>query len=100
MKRTLAALVIGLAAVALPAASADKGTNSLDPVKGRFHKQHTQKQKMDCGTCHSDTQTDVLNARNARAAPSGMPGTVDRHVCLNCHDKSAGKRAWYGKAEK
>ena len=99
MRRTLAVLALGLAALAMSAVAADGGRNSLDPVKGRFHKQHTQKLKMDCGTCHADAQKDVLYMRKDRPLPAAMPGPVDRHVCLGCHDKS-GKAAWYGRATK
>ena len=99
MTRVLAVLALGLAAFAMSAEAADRGRNSLDPVKGRFHKQHTQKLKMDCGTCHADAQKDVLFARKDRPLPAGMPGPVDRHVCLSCHDKSS-KAAWYGRATK
>ena len=99
MRRLLAALAIGLAAAALSAQAADKGKNSLDPIQGRFHKQHTQKLKMGCGTCHAGEKTDVLNARNGRPLPAGMPGTVDRHTCLGCHQKPS-KPGWYGGATK
>lgn len=99
MRRVLAAFAIGLIAGAMSAGAADEGRNSLDPVKGRFHVQHTQKLKLDCGTCHSAEVTDTLHARNARPMPAGMPGPVDRHTCLGCHEKPA-KPGWYGGATK
>ena len=99
MRRALAAIGIGIVAVTLSATAADKGRNSLDPVKGRFHVQHTQKLKLDCGTCHSPEVKDTLHMRNARAMPVGMPGVVDRHVCLGCHEKPS-KPGWYGGAAK
>jgi cytochrome c553 len=99
MRRAVAVLTLSLAAFAMSAVAADQGRNSLDPVKGRFHKQHTQKLKMDCGTCHASEQRDVLFMRNDRPLPAGMPGPVDRHVCLSCHDKSS-KAAWYGRSSK
>ncbi len=83
----------------MSAVAADKGKNSLDPASGRFHKQHTQKIKLDCASCHAEVQKDVLYARKDRPLPAGMPGLVDRSVCLSCHDK-AGKPAWYGRAAK
>lgn len=98
MTRLLGAFGIVLAAIAFSAAAADKGRNSLDPIKGRFHVQHTQKLKLDCGTCHSSEVTDTLHMRNARAMPAAMPGVVDRHVCLGCHEKPS-KPGWYGGAK-
>jgi hypothetical protein len=71
------------------------GNKSLDPVKGRFHRQHTQKLKMACDTCHSGDQTDVLFLRKDDVPAPGMPGQVDREVCLSCH-KAPAKPAWYG----
>lgn len=99
MRRLLTALAIGATAFALSATAADKGRNSLDPVKGRFHVKHTQKLKLDCGTCHAAEVNDTLNMRNARPMPAGMPGVVDRHVCLGCHEKPS-KPGWYGGAAK
>lgn len=99
MRRAVSLLALGLAACALSAVAADKGKNSLDPMNGRFHKQHTQKLKLDCGSCHDDTQKDALYARNDRPLPAGMPAAVDRHVCLACHQKPS-KPGWYGGAAK
>jgi hypothetical protein len=107
MKRVIAAIAVGVAVLAMPAAAADEaakkpaatkasaGNKSLDPVKGRFHRQHTQKLKMACDTCHSGVQTDVLFLRKDDAPAPGMPGQVDREVCLSCH-MSPAKPAWYG----
>jgi cytochrome c553 len=95
MRRLWIALAV---AVVMPVMAADGGRNSLDPLKGRFHVRHTQKLKMDCGTCHAAEAKDTLNARNARVA-STTPGPVDRHTCLGCHNKPA-KPGWYGGASK
>ena len=105
MKRLLAAMVLGIAVVALPAAAADDGAKkarakpvaspklSLDPVKGQFHQVHTQKLKVSCDTCHATELKDVLFLRGSEV-PRG-PGPVDRATCLGCHQAPA-KPAWYG----
>jgi len=105
MRRLIAAMVLGMAMVALPAAGADVSTTkpaakpvasakSLDPVKGAFHRTHTQKLKMSCDTCHSAELKDVLFLRGAEVVASG-PGPVDRALCLGCHQAPA-KPTWYG----
>ena len=105
MKRLIAAVVLGMAMAALPAAAADDATTkpaakpaasakSLDPVKGAFHRAHTQKLKMSCDTCHASELKDVLFLRGAEVVASG-PGPVDRAVCLGCHQAPA-KPTWYG----
>ena len=105
MKGLIAAVVLGMAMAALPVAAADVTTttpatkpaasaNSLDPVKGAFHRTHTQKLKMSCDTCHSAELKDVLFLRGTEVAASG-PGPVDRALCLGCHQAPA-KPTWYG----
>ena len=105
MKRLLAAMVMGIAAMALPAIAADDTAKkaaakpvsspkwSLDPAKGQFHKVHTQNLKASCDTCHATERKDVLFLRAAEV-PRG-PGPVDRATCLACHQVPA-KPAWYG----
>ena len=73
------------------------GTRSLDPAKGRFHQVHTKKQKMACTNCHSTEVKDALFLRRDEALPAGMPGQVDRSLCLGCHQEPA-KPTWYGSA--
>ena len=109
MKRAIAAIVLGFALLAMPAMAADGGAKkpvatkaatgdkSLDPVKGRFHRQHNQKLNMACDTCHSSERTDILFLRKDDAPAPGMPGQVNREVCLSCH-KAPAKPAWYGTA--
>ena len=105
MRRLIAAMVLGVAMAALPAAGAGVSTTkpaakpvasakSLDPVKGAFHRTHTQKLKMSCDTCHAPELKDVLFLRGAEVAASG-PGPVDRALCLGCHQAPA-KPTWYG----
>jgi len=105
MKCLIAVAVLGMAMAALPAAGADVSTTksaakpaasakSLDPVKGAFHRTHTQKLKMSCDTCHGTEPKDVLFLRGAEVAMSG-PGPVDRAACLGCHQAPA-KPTWYG----
>ena len=108
MKRLLAAMVLGIAVVALPPAAADDTAKkaaakavasaklSLDPVKGQFHKVHTQKLKLTCDTCHGTELKDILFVRGAEVSASG-PGPVDRATCAGCHQAPA-KPAWYGTA--
>jgi hypothetical protein len=79
---------------AKPAAKPAASAKSLDPVKGAFHRIHTQKLKMSCDTCHSAELKDVLFLRGAEVAASG-PGPVDRALCLGCHQAPA-KPTWYG----
>ena len=108
MKRVLAVIVMGFAMVVLPAIAADDAgkkpatttvvrNKSLDPVKGDFHRLHNQKMKMACDVCHSGGQTDVLFLRKDDAPAPGMPGQVNREVCLSCH-KAPAKPAWFGAA--
>ena len=105
MKRLIAAIVLGMAVGALPAIAADDAAKkpaakpvasakSLDPVKGAFHRTHTQKLKMTCDTCHATELKDVLFLRGAEVTASG-PGPVDREICLGCHQAPA-KPTWYG----
>ena len=106
MKHMLAVMVVvGLATLAHPVMAADDAgkkptatksvrNKSLDPVKGDFHKQHNQKLKLGCDTCHSG-QTDILFLRKDDVTAPGMPGQVNREVCLSCH-KAPAKPAWYG----
>jgi hypothetical protein len=106
MKRAIAVMITGMAMLAHPAIAADDAgkkpaatkavhNKSLDPVKGDFHKLHNQKMKMACDTCHSGGQTDVLFLRKDDAPAPGMPGQVNREICLSCH-KAPAKPAWYG----
>ena len=109
MKPLLAALVLGFAVLAIPAIAADdaakkptttkavSGSKSMDPIKGRFHRQHNQKLKLACDTCHSGEQTDILFLRKDDAPAPGFPGQVNREVCASCHTAPA-KPAWYGAA--
>ena len=109
MKRVIALMVMGVAMLVLPAVAADDaakkpaavkaaaGNKSLDPIKGRFHRQHNQKLKMACDTCHSGGQADILFLRKDDVPAPGMPGQVNREVCLSCH-KAPVKPAWYGAA--
>ena len=107
MRRVIAAIAVGFAVLAMPAIAADDaakkpattkaaaGTKSMDPVKGRFHRQHTQKLKMGCDTCHTGAPTDILFLRKDDVPTPGMPGQVNREVCASCHTAPA-KPAWYG----
>lgn len=109
MKRAIAAIAVGFAVLAMPVVAADDaakkpvaakaavGNKSMDAAKGRFHRQHNQKLKMACDTCHTGGQTDILFLRKDDAPAPGMPGQVDREVCLSCH-KAPAKPAWYGAA--
>jgi len=105
MKRLIAAMVLGMAMVAMSVSAADVTTakpatkpaasaKSLDPVKGAFHRIHTQKLKLSCDTCHAAELKDVLFLRGAEVIASG-PGPVDRSICLGCHQAPA-KPTWYG----
>ena len=106
MKRLIAAMAMGLAMLALPAAAADEtvkksakpaaAVKSMDPAKGSFHRVHTQKLKIACDTCHGSEAKDVLFLRGAEIAASGA-APVDRAVCAGCHQAPA-KPAWYGTA--
>ena len=107
MKRVIAAIAVSIAVLAMPVVAADDaakkpvaakavaGAKSLDPVKGGFHRQHTQKLKMACDTCHGSGQTDILFLRKDDAPAPGFPGQVNRELCASCHTAPA-KPAWYG----
>ena len=109
MKQLIALLFLALAVVSAPLVAADDvaktpaaaksaaGVKSMDPAKGRFHQTHTKKLKMACTTCHSSEVKDALFLRKNDVVPAGMPGQVDRSVCLGCHQEPA-KPAWYGTA--
>ena len=105
MKRLIAAIVLGMAVAALPAVAADDAAKkpaakpvasakSLDPVKGAFHRGHTQTLKLSCDSCHASELKDVLFLRGEEVLASG-PGPVDRAVCITCHQAPA-KPTWYG----
>jgi len=108
MKWLIAAILLGMAVAALPAVAADDAATkpaskpaasakSLDPVKGGFHRIHTQKLKMACDSCHASELKDVLFLRGAEVSAGG-PGPVDRGICLGCHQAPA-KPTWYGPAK-
>lgn len=107
MKRLIAFSILVLATATFPAGAANDAVkkpaaantssasaNSLDPTKGRFHQRHVKKLKMDCTGCHSPETKDDLFLRRDKALPAGMPGQVDRTVCLSCHQEPA-KPSWY-----
>jgi hypothetical protein len=107
MKNPLALTIVGLFALGLAAGTIDAAMNqsaaqtaevkSLDLQKGSFHKQHNQTLKLPCATCHSPSSQDTLFLRKDEPLPAGMPGRVDRTVCLSCH-KAPAKPTWYGAA--
>jgi formate hydrogenlyase subunit 6/NADH:ubiquinone oxidoreductase subunit I len=110
MRRVIAAIAVSFAVLAMPVVAADAaakkpvtakatGTKSMDPVKGRFHRQHTQKLKMGCDTCHTGAPNDILFLRKDDAPAPGFPGQVNREVCASCHTAPA-KPAWYGAASR
>ena len=106
MRSLIGAVALGLVMATLPALAADDAkknvakpaanAKSLDPVKGSFHRTHTQKQKLACDTCHQTELTDVLFLRGSEVLASGV-GPVDRATCAGCHQAPA-KPAWYGTA--
>ncbi len=101
MKGALVLLSVA-AALALASASArgapamKKGLPlSLDPNKGYFHRLHTRNLKLGCTACHAQDNHDILFLRKDHPMPPGMPGRVDRTVCLSCHQAPA-QPTWYG----
>ena len=106
MRRLIAAAVLGAAFATLPVIAADTaakgpapkavaGAKSLDPMKGAFHRAHTQKLKLGCDSCHASALEDVLFLRGAEVSAKGAPGSVDRAMCLACHQAPA-EPTWYG----
>ena len=107
MKRLIALLILGLAAISMPLGAADDvarkpaaakpaaAGKSLDPVKGPFHQVHAKKLQLGCASCHASEQQDILFLRKDDAPTPDMPGQVNREVCLSCH-KAPAKPAWYG----
>jgi len=107
--RTLTLLVAAsaLAMGALSAMAADapvaKSTAATTAPKymaqgGRFHTQHVKKLKFSCDSCHQAGVQDVLFLRAAEPLPAGMPGQVDRAICLTCH-QAPQKPTFYGPAK-
>lgn len=93
---TLLALAGAVAMISLAAdAAPKKGMMSLDPTKSYFHQTHTQNLKMSCSSCHSTERKDILFLRKDDVVPAAMPGQVDRHVCLGCHNAPS-RPTWYG----
>ena len=72
---------------------------SLDPIKGRFHRMHANRLKMNCASCHGAGEPDVLFLRRNDVVPAAMPGQVNRKICLTCH-KAPAKPTWYGRSVK
>ncbi len=104
MKRLIALLIMGTVAVgtsigAVGAAPKKQATKSLDPAKGYFHQLHAKKMNMACSSCHSSEVRDILFLRKDDVVPAAMPGQVDRHVCLTCH-QTPGTPTWYGAASR
>ena len=109
MKRLIALLIFGLAATSMTlgaaenvskqpaAAKSGAAKKSLYVANGRFHQVHTRKLQFACSSCHAPEQQDVLFLRKDEALPAGMPGQVDRQVCVACHQQP-NKPAWYGAA--
>ncbi len=106
MKRLIAFSILALASATFPAGAAgdavkkpaaaktSASANSLDRTNGRFHQRHLKKLKMDCTNCHSPETKDDLFLRRDKTQPAGMPGQVDRSVCLSCHQEPA-RPSWY-----
>jgi hypothetical protein len=102
MKRLIALLIMGVVVAGasvgtVGAAPKKQPTRSLDPAKGYFHQLHAKQMKMACGSCHSSEVRDILFLRKDDVVPAAMPGQVDRHVCLTCH-QAPGTPTWYGAA--
>ena len=54
-------------------------------VDGRYHQTHVKVAKLACDSCHTRTPEDILFLRKDEAWPAGMPGQVDRNICIGCH---------------
>ena len=95
------ALAVGaLPATATDAPATKSAVQAPAPPKymgpgGRFHTQHVKKLKFSCDSCHQAAAQDVLFLRAAEPLPPGMPGQVDRAVCLTCH-QAPQKPTFYG----
>jgi hypothetical protein len=99
MKHLIALLIVGVVAAgalvgAAGAASKKEAPKSLDPTS-YFHQLHVQKMTMQCANCHSSETSDILFLRKDDVVPAAMPGQVDRHICLTCH-QAPGQPTWYG----
>jgi len=70
-----------------------KGAPKSMAEKGRFHKVHVQKEKLDCDDCHDKAESDPLFLRAGEF--QAKEGDVDRNGCLTCH-KSPKKPTFYG----
>jgi hypothetical protein len=94
----LLAFIGTIAVVAVGAAEPAKKkgvVKSLDPANGYFHQVHTKTLNMNCISCHSSDNRDLLFLRKDDAVPAAMPGQVNRSICLGCHTAPS-KPAWYG----
>jgi hypothetical protein len=60
-----------------------KGAPKSMAEKGRFHKVHAQKEKLDCEDCHDKDASDPLFLRAGEF--QAKEGDVDRNGCLTCH---------------
>ena len=86
-------LVAGAAMAADKPVKADWKTMKASMVeKGRFHKLHAQKEKLDCEDCHDKTESDPLFLRAGEFQAN--EGDVNREGCLTCH-QSPKKPSFY-----
>jgi hypothetical protein len=100
MTRLIASAFVVCAILAIAIGQVDaakkKGTVlSLEPAKGYFHQVHTKQLGLNCNNCHSAENSDLLFLRKDDAVPVGMPGQVNRSICLGCH-RAPSRPAWYG----
>jgi hypothetical protein len=114
MKKLLMLTLLGFSLAACSVFAADvtpqKATTSAKVVKvakvtaktrtmaekGRYHAVHQNKEKLECGDCHSGGADDILFLRTGEF--QGKEGPVDRKECLTCH-QTPKKPTFYGAAK-
>ncbi len=66
--------------------------------KGRYHKLHEEKEKLDCKDCHSKKPLpdSTLKLRLHQPLAKDSPGPVSADACHECHGKQQKKKVtWY-----
>lgn len=71
----------------------DAMVQTLDPIKGHFHRVHGMTLRLGCGTCHEADRPDTLIDRTTALTTAGGTARAERRACVGCH-KGAAKPVW------
>ncbi|MBI4984771.1 MAG: hypothetical protein HZC24_05365 [Rhodocyclales bacterium] len=106
MKSLFIVALTGIALAVSPLALQAADAPSAKPVaakksmaeKGRYHRLHGKKEKLDCEDCHEKggLPDDTLFVRLHEPLAKNSPGPVSSDACHECHGKKQKKQVtWY-----